>query len=104
MTQAEIELIASEIRSRCLRSSWRDLVGFWGDVISELEGAYRAAVQHTTFFDRVSSSSSKELQSMVREKLAQALALLAGESQVARWEAEARSKLLPSGEANGRDG
>lgn len=89
MTKAEAEIIAREIRSRCLHSSWNDLVAFWQDVLDNLESAYRAAVRRTAANQHVSSEHSSELQPTVKDKLATALSQLAGEKQVARWYTEA---------------
>ena len=89
MTQAEIELIAREMRSRCLYSSWSDLVAFWQGVLRNLESAYRAAVRSTVPTNHMSSGQSSELQPTVRDELGLALSQLAGEKQVARWYAEA---------------
>jgi hypothetical protein len=90
MTQAEAELIAREIRSKCLHSSWSDLVAFWQSVMGNLESAYHAAVLSTTPFPRTSSGDSSDItQRIVRDKLAVALSQLVGERQVTRWGAEA---------------
>ena len=95
MTQAEAELIAREIRIRCLHSSWGDLVSFWEGVIDKLEDAYRAVVRSTASSSSVSSRDSADMQSMVKDKLATALSQLAGERRVAELDAEvtAQSRL-----------
>jgi hypothetical protein len=104
MTQAEAELIAREIRNRCLRSSWSDLVAFWQSVIDNLESAYHAAVLSTAPLPRTPSGDSSDItQRMVRDKLAIALSQLAGERQVARWEAEAASVKPTSAHGQGAD-
>lgn len=90
MTQGEVEFIVREIRTRCLHSSWNDLVGFWEDVMDNLEGAYRAAVQNAASLDRMPSAHYNDIQRIVRDKLAIALSHLAGERHVTRWNAEAR--------------
>jgi hypothetical protein len=89
MTKTEAELIARGIRSRCLHSSWSDLVAFWKDVLDNLESAYRAAVRGTAPNQHISSEHSSELQPTVEDKLATALSQLAGEKQVARLHIEA---------------
>lgn len=89
MTQGEVEFMVREIRTRCLHSSWSDLVGFWEGVIGKLEDAYRAVVQSTASSSRVPSRDSADMQSIVRDKLATALSQLAGESEVAKLDAEA---------------
>ena len=88
MIQGEAKFIAREIRTRCLHSSWSDLVGFWEGVIGKLEDAYRAVVQSTAS-SRVPARDSADMQSMVKDKLAMALSQLAGERQVAKLDAEA---------------
>jgi len=89
MTQAEGELIAREIRARCLHSSWNDLVGFWQGVMGDLTSAYRTAVQGVAASHSVSSGDPNDMQVVVRDKLGVALSQLEGERQVARWNAEA---------------
>lgn len=104
MIQAEVELIAREIRARCLRSSWSDLVAFWQGVMGNLESAYRALVQSTAAFHHMSSEESSDMQRIVRDKLAIALSQLAGGRQVVRWDAEAtRRYQTTAGRARARD-
>jgi len=104
MTQAEAELIAREIRNRCLHSSWSDLVAFWQSVMDNLESAYHAAVLSTAPLPRTSSGDSSDItQRKVRDKLAIALSQLAGERQVARWEAEATNGKPTSARGQGAD-
>ncbi|TET76784.1 MAG: hypothetical protein E3J42_01055, partial [Dehalococcoidia bacterium] len=73
MTQGEIEVVAREIRTRSLHSSWDDLVGFWQGVIGNLERAYRASVQSIAAFHHLSSGGSSDMQRIVRDELATAL-------------------------------
>jgi hypothetical protein len=89
MTQGEIEVVAEEIRTRSLHSSWDDLVGFWQSVIGNLERAYHASVQSMADFRQVSSADSNDMQTIVRDELATALRKLAGGRQMARWYSEA---------------
>lgn len=89
MTQGEIEVVAREIRTRSLHSSWDDLVGFWQGVIGNLERAYRASVQSIAAFHQMSSGDSNDMQRMVRDELATALRRLAGGRQMTRWDAGA---------------
>lgn len=89
MTKAEVELIAREIRNRCLHSSWIDLVAFWQGVMVNLESAYLTMVQGAEATHHVSSEHSSELEPTVKDKLGMALSQLAGEKQVARLYAEA---------------
>ena len=89
MTQGMVEFIVREIRTRCLHSSWDDLMGFWKSVMDNLEGAYRAAVQNAPSFHCMSAEDYDDMQRIVRDKLAVALSHLAGEEQVTRWDAEA---------------
>jgi len=92
MTQGEIEVVAREIRTRSLHSSWDDLVGFWQGVIGSLERAYRASAQSIAAFHHMSSGDSNDMQRIVRDELATALRKLAGGRQMARWDAEAMGK------------
>jgi len=101
MTQVEVELIAREIRTRCLHSSWSDLVDFWGAVMSNLEEAYRAVVHGKASSHGVTASGCSEMQTRVRDKLARVLSQLAGEQQVARWNAEATTGPKPSPKVKG---
>ena len=96
MTQGEVEFVVREIRARCLHWSWSDLVGFWGDVMGNLEDAYRAVVRSKASSHVVPSRGCNGMQSIVRDKLAIALSQLAGEKQVVRWEAEAKGGLKSS--------
>ena len=89
MTQGEIEVVAKEIRTRSLHSSWDELVGFWQSVIGNLERAYRASVQSISDFHQISSGDSTDMQTIVRDELATALRKLAGGRQMARWYSEA---------------
>lgn len=89
MTQAEVEIIAREIRTRCLRSSWSELVGFWQGVMGNLEEAYRAVVRSTASLDRIPLADLSDMQTIARDKLAMALRQMAGERQAAKWDAEA---------------
>ena len=84
MTQAEIETIAKDLRTKCMRSSWNDLVAFWEDVMSNLETAYhaldhRANMQHTSTEDVTDER-------VAREKLGLALSQLAGDRMTARFD------------------
>ena len=88
MTQAEVELVARKIRSRCLYSSWSDLVAFWQGVMDNLESAYRAEVLGTRANGNQISGQSGAEQATVGDRLARALSRLAGEEQVAQWRAE----------------
>ena len=89
MTQAEIEHVARVIRTRCLHSSWADLLDFWGSILRDLEDAYRATVERTASYHLLSSGDSIRLQSMTEHKLGVALGKLTGANQVTRYDAEA---------------
>ncbi len=89
MTQSEVELVARKIRTRCLYSSWSDLVAFWQGVMENLEGAYREEVLGAGTGNKADSGHSAGEQTTVRDRLALALSKLAGEEQVERWRAEA---------------
>jgi hypothetical protein len=89
VTQAELELVASEIRARGLHSSWDELLTFSKDTVGSLVDAYQALLRSTTKTDEVSTSVPDDVQKMVRDKLAKALTLLTSEARVAKWESEA---------------
>jgi len=89
VTQAELELVAREIRARGLHSSWDELLTFSKDAVSSLVDAYQALLRSTAKSDKVSSSDPDNMQKVVRGKLAKALTLLTSEAQVARWESDA---------------
>jgi len=93
MTQAEIESIAREMRARCLHASWSDLVIFWRGVMGNLESAYRTLVHGTAPPHHVSSEDLGNTGRMARDKLAVALRQLAGDRQIARWDAEAEGAI-----------
>jgi hypothetical protein len=88
MTQGELEFIVRDIRTRCLHSSWSELVGFWESVMGNLEDAYRTVVRSTVSSHRIPSADLNDMQTIARDKLAMALRQLAGERHVARWDAE----------------
>jgi hypothetical protein len=89
MTQAELELVARGIRDRGLHSSWTELLAFSDDVVGNLVDVYRTLLRNAVISGKISSSDTTEVQNVVRDKLAAALALLTSEAQVARWESEA---------------
>jgi len=89
LTQAELELVAREIRARGLHSSWDELLTFSKDAVGSLVDAYQALLRSTAKSNKVSSSDPDDLQKMVRDKLAKALTLLTSEARVAKWESEA---------------
>jgi hypothetical protein len=65
-------------------------VPFWQGVMDDLENAYHAAVLSPATLPRKSLEDSSDItQRMVMDKLAITLSQLAGERQVAGWEAEA---------------
>jgi hypothetical protein len=89
VTQAELELVAREIRARGLHSSWDELLTFSKDAVGSLVDAYQALLRSTAKSDKASSSDPDDVQRMVRDKLAKALTLLTSEARVAKWESEA---------------
>jgi len=89
MTQAELELVAREIRARGLHSSWGELLTFSKDVIGSLVDAYQALLKDTAKSDKISPTDPDDVQKVVRDKLAAVLTLLTSEAQVARWESDA---------------
>jgi hypothetical protein len=88
MTQAELEQIASQVRAKGLHSSWSDLIEFSSGVVGGLVEAYQALLRDSTSLDSTPSSSPKDVQLMVRDRLAKALTLLTSEKQVAKWDSE----------------
>jgi len=89
VTQAELELVAREIRDRGLHSSWDELLTFSEDTVGILVDAYQALLRSTAKSAKVSSSDPGDVQKMVRGKLAKALTLLTSEARVVKWESEA---------------
>jgi hypothetical protein len=89
VTQAELELVAREIRARGLHSSWDELLTFSKDAVGSLVDAYQALLRSTAKSAKVSSSDPDDVQKMVRDNLAKALTLLTSEARVAKWESEA---------------
>jgi hypothetical protein len=89
VTQAELELVAREIRARGLHSSWEELLTFSKDAVGSLVDAYQALLRSTAKSAKVSSSDPDDAQEVVREKLAKALTLLTDKARVAKWESEA---------------
>jgi len=89
MTQTELELVAREMRSRGLNSSWDELLTFSKDAVGGLVDAYQALLRSMLKADKVSSSERDDVQKVVRDRLAKALILLTNEARVAKWESEA---------------
>ena len=89
MTQAELELVAREIRARGLRSSWDELLTFSKDAVGSLANAYQILLRSTEKSDKVSSTNPDNVRKIVKDKLAKALTLLTSEAQVARWGSDA---------------
>jgi hypothetical protein len=89
MTQAELELVAREIRARSLHSSWDELLTFSKDAVGGLVDAYQALLRSTAKSDKISSTNLDNVRKIVKDKLAKALTLLASEARVAKWELEA---------------
>jgi hypothetical protein len=89
VTQAELELVAREIRARGLHSSWDELLTFSKDAVGSLVDAYQALLRSTEKTDAVSSTNPDNVRKMVKGKLAKALTLLTSEARVAKWESEA---------------
>ena len=89
MTQAELELVAREMRDRGLHSSWNELLAFAEDTVGSLVDAYQTLLRSMAKSDKVSLSNPDDAQEVVREKLAKALTLLTDKGRVAKWESEA---------------
>jgi len=88
MTQAQLEQIAREMRAKGLHSSWSDLIEFSDCVVGGLVDAYQALLRDSASSDRVPSTNTSDLHTMVQEKLVRALTSLTSQAQVARWESE----------------
>jgi len=88
MTQAELELVAREIRARSLHSSWDELLKFSRDTVGSLVDAYQALLRSAAKSDKISPSSLDDVQKVMRGKLATVLTLLTSEARVAKWELE----------------
>ena len=87
MTQAEIELIARDLRTKCMRSSWNDLVAFWQDVMSNLETAYHA-LDHRANMEHIPTDDVTD-ERVARDKLSLVLSQLAGDRMAAEFGAKA---------------
>jgi len=85
MTQAELELVAREIRARSLHSSWDELLKFSRDTVGSLVDAYQALLRSAAKSDKISPSSLDDVQKVMRGKLA---TVLTSEARVAKWELE----------------
>ncbi|MFC1933714.1 hypothetical protein ACFLUK_02560 [Chloroflexota bacterium] len=97
MTQAELEQVAREIRTRGLHSTWEELLAFSKDVVGNLADAYQALLRRPTPTDRASSADLNDVPTMIKDKMARALTLLTSEAQVARWGAEVAAENSTSG-------
>ena len=91
MTQPEIELIARDLRTKCMRSSWNDLVVFWQGVMGNLESAYHA-LEHSAAMGHTPTGNVADGQRVARDKLALTLSQLGGEHMAAKLDAEAAGR------------
>jgi hypothetical protein len=89
VTQAELELVAREMRDRGLHSSWNELLAFAEDVVGSLASAYQTLLRSMAKSNTISSTDPDDAQKMVRDKLVKALTLLTDKVRVAKWESEA---------------
>jgi hypothetical protein len=89
MTQAELELVAREMRGRGLHYSWNELLAFAEDVVGSLVNAYQTLLRSMAKSNTISSTDPDEVQKMVKDKLVKALTLLTDKARVAKWESEA---------------
>ena len=85
VTQAELELVAREMRDKGLHSSWNELLAFAEDVVGSLANAYQTLLRSMAKSNTISSTDPDDVQKVVRDKLVKALTLLTSEAQVARW-------------------
>jgi len=89
VTQAELELVAREMRDRGLHSSWNELLAFAEDVVGSLASAYQTLLRSMAESNTISATDPDDAQKMVKDKLVKALTLLTDELRVAKWESEA---------------
>ncbi len=89
MTQAELELVAREIRAMGLNSSWDELLTVSKDAVGGLVDVYKAVLWSAVNLDKVSPTDYNDFQNMASDKLAKALSLLTSEAQVNKWKSEA---------------
>ena len=89
MTQAELELVAREMRDRGLHSSWNELLAFAEDVVGSLASAYQTLLRSMAESNTISATDPDDAQKMVKDKLVKALTLLTDKVRVAKWELEA---------------
>jgi len=88
VTQAELELVAREMRYIGLHYSWNELFAFAEDVVGSLANAYQILLRSMARSSTVSSTDPGDTQELVRDKLAKALTLLTSEAWLAKWESE----------------
>jgi hypothetical protein len=89
VTQAELELVAREMRDRGLHYSWNELLAFAEDTVSSLVDAYQTLLRSITKSNTTSSTDPDDAQKVVKDKLVKALTLLTDKVRVAKWESEA---------------
>jgi len=89
MTQADLELVAKELRARGLHSSWDELLTFSKDVVGNLVDAYQALLKNSKLPDKIFSTNPDDAQRVAKDKLAAVLVLLTSKVHVAKWESEA---------------
>jgi hypothetical protein len=89
VTQAELELVAREMRDRGLHFSWNGLLAFAEDVVGSLASAYQTLLRSMAKSSTISSTDPDDAQKVVRDKLVKALTLLTDKARVAKWESEA---------------
>jgi len=102
MTQADLELVAREMRARGLHYSWDELLTFSRDLVGSLVDAYQVLLKSLGKSDKVSSINRDGAQKLVIDKLSAALVLLTGKAHVAKWESEALAgNILGTAKAEG---
>jgi len=89
MKQAELELIAREMRARGLHSTWNELIVFSEGIVGSLSEAYQTLLKSMAKSNTIPSTDPDDVQKVVRDKLAKALTLLTDKARVAKWESEA---------------
>ena len=69
MTRSDAEIVARNVRAKCLRLSWPELVDFWEQVITELEAVYESVAPGSTSATVSGNSGLKERLTAVLMKL-----------------------------------
>jgi hypothetical protein len=83
MTRSDAEIVARNVRAKCLRLSWPELVDFWEQIIADLEVAYKSTVKESVAHGSTSVATSGNPR--LKESLTAVLARLVGREQLNLW-------------------